>query len=86
MTMCLNHTANLGISFQKSLSLVLGIFRKVCQFCKAPFFVILSISGGVFVMCYFYKVPLFSNGKKRVPFLLGVSGGCQTVITILSVL
>ena len=29
----------------------------------------LSILGGVFVKCHFCKVPLFSNGIKRVPFL-----------------
>ena len=30
--------------------------------------VIFSISGGVFVMCHFCKVPLFSNGIKGCDF------------------
>ena len=46
--------------------------RKVCNFCKAPFFGLtyLSISSGVFVMCHFCKVELFSNGIKWCLFCL----------------
>ena len=45
----------------------------------------LPILGGVFVMCSFCKVPLFSNAIKQclfcsVPFPLGVSDGAVSVI------
>ena len=85
--MGLNHTKNLRILFKKSLSSALGrqslgIYSQGVQFCKAPFFVVpyLSILGGVFVMCHFCKVPLFSHGFKGcffcwVPFFGGVSDG-----------
>ena len=49
----------------------------------------LSILSGVFVMCHFCIVPLFSNGIKGyffcwVPFLLGISDGAVFVFFIAS--
>ena len=49
----------------------------------------LSILGGVFVMCHFCNVPLFSDGIKAcffcwVPFLLGVSDGVVFAFFIVS--
>ena len=59
-----------------------AFFHKLSSFVRHHFVWVLylSILDGVFVMCYFCKVPLFSNGIKGcflywVLFLLGVSGG-----------
>ena len=47
-----------------------AFFRKMFHFCEDHFLWVpyLSISGGVFVMRTFYKVPLFSNGIKGCHF------------------
>ena len=47
----------------------------------------LCTSGGVYIMCHFYKVPLFSNSIKGclfcwVSFLLSLSNGAVVFIAI----
>ena len=83
ITMDLNHNTNLKIPFKKSFSLWHATFKhffaRYAIFVRHHFLWVLylSILGGVFVICHFCKVPLFSNGIKGcffcwVPFLLGV--------------
>ena len=73
MTMGLNHTTNLRISFKihsaqpLANKWLLGIFFAKCAIAVRHYFLwvlYLSILGGVFVMCHFCKVPLFTNALK----------------------
>ena len=78
MTMALNHTTNLRIRFKKSLSSALG--KRSALFVRFNFLWVLylSILGGVFVVCQFWKKSSFSYGIiggffRWKPYLLGVS-------------
>ena len=87
MTISLNHTTNLRILFknhsaQPLVNDIWAFFASCAIVVRHNFLWVsyLSILGGVFVMCHFCKVPLFSNDITefffcRVPFLLGVSDG-----------
>ena len=90
----MNHTTNSRIPFKNHIFQPLAINLRAFFFASCVIFLrnhflwvsYLSISGGVFIMNHFCKVPLFSNSIKGylfcwVPFLLVVSDGANFVFS-----